>query len=143
MTTVELPRRRETSRERALWFGLLGGGAAWFAQHALGYALVEVRCHSERLHGQVLGLEASTFLGALLTLAAAAVAIAAALAALRNLPGRDDRRFGGSFEDPERPGAPESRGRVWFMSHVGALLSALFLLAILTGGSSFFFMTPC
>lgn len=130
-----LPSDKRAQREQA--FGLLGGALAWFFHHAVGYFVIEVHCHSERLVGAVLGLDASLFLELVLTVLAAGVAVAAGLTALKHWPG------GSVLGGTEEPGAPEHASRTRFNSAVGVGLNALFLLAILTGASAFLFLRPC
>lgn len=120
-----------------LWFGFLGGAAAWAIQHGIGYGLTEISCHSNRLTFTVVGVNAADFLSVLLTLIAALTALVAALIASRNLPQRL------SASPIEKAGAPESRGRSRFMAYAGFILNSLFFLAILSGGMSFFFLGPC
>ncbi len=131
----DLPSDKRAQREQA--FGLLGGALAWFFHHALGYAIIEIHCHSERLVGNVLGLDASLFLELVLTVVAAGVAVAAGLTALKHLPG------GTVLGGTEEPGAPEHVSRTRFNGAVGVALNALFLVAILTGASAFLFLRPC
>jgi hypothetical protein len=124
-------------RPSLLWFGFLGAGAAWFLQHFLGFGLTELNCHSTRLAFDIVGIDAALFLGLLLTVLAAAVALAATLIAFRSVPG------GLLQNETEEPGATEYRGRVFFLGYVGALLGVLFLLAILTGSAALLFLRPC
>lgn len=130
-------RSPRTARPSLLWFAFLGGAAAWFLHHSLGYGLVEINCHSNRLAFEILGADASLVLGLLVTGIATLAALAAGLTAMRVRP---PRRLHGEVE---QPGAEEGRGRVRFMAYVGALLSLLFLLAILVGSSAFLFLRPC
>lgn len=126
----------DAPRPALLWFGWLGGAAAWAIYFVVGYALVEVRCHSSLLAFEAFGVSGAAFLGGLLALIAAAVAAAAGVAAFLNWTGRTDP----STADP---GGPEWYGRSRFMGFVGTLLSALFLLTILMNGSAYFFLRPC
>ena len=123
-------------RTPLLWFGFLGGAAAWFVYHMLGYGLVEVRCHSSLFSFDVLGVDGAVFVGLALGVVAAAVALAACLAAWTSGPR-------GLQPDTAEPNAPEAHGRTRFMSFVGTLLSALFLLAILSSAAAYLFVRPC
>ena len=125
------------SRPGRLVFAFLGGAAAWFLQHALGYALVEINCHSSRLAFTILGLDASAFLMIVVTILTLAVAAAAAVVALRTQPVPMLRESGGEA------GAPEWRSRSRFMAQVGFFLNLLFIVAILVTGASLLFLRPC
>lgn len=142
-TNASLPGARRLGNGRdvvspsRLWFGVLGGALAWFMHHSLGYGLVEINCHSNRLAFEILGVDAAVFLGLLLTAIAVAVTIAAGLASLVS------PRSGRLTDETEVAGAPERRVRSDFMAQLGVLFSILFLVAILAGTSAFLFLRPC
>jgi hypothetical protein len=106
-----------------LWFGVLGGLAAWSAHLVLAYVLISVGCDDGRSR---LGVDADaglTLAYVAATLVFGAVAAAATLTAIRAWRDeREWRRFFGLF---------------------GALLSALALGTILLAGLQPFFLRPC
>jgi hypothetical protein len=118
-----------------LWFGFLGGAAAWAVHLGVVYGLVEISCHSDRLAFTILGIAASGFLSLLVTAVAALTAVSAAIIAFFSQP-----RF---LERVEEAGAPEARGRGRFMAYTGMIMSGLFAVAILSGGLPFFFLRTC
>jgi hypothetical protein len=114
-----------------LWFGVLGGPAAWAAQLVIGYGIQEVTCSSGTRSDSLWGLGVESALW-ILTGLAAATALAAGVAALRVL--RSTEGLGGRGEP---------RGRIGFMGYVGILASALFLLLIVVGGLALIFVDSC
>jgi putative membrane protein len=109
-----------------LWFGALGGPAAWFVHLVLTYALVPVVCRTVApellLHG------ATVLFGA--------VAAGAAVVAWRNLT-----RVRGSSESV--PTHRNALTRVRFMAQAGLALDILFLLVIIAEGSPALIHDPC
>jgi hypothetical protein len=104
-----------------LWFGVLGGLAAWSAHLMFGYLLISFGCDDGRSR---LGGDTGLTLGYVaLTLVLAVVAAAATVAAIQAW--RTDR------------------GWRRFFGLCGALLSALGLGTILLGGVQPFFLRPC
>lgn len=118
-------------------FGFLGGAISWLLHLAIAYGLTEIDCRSQRLAFEFLGLPGLHVLGLILTLLAALTAAAATFAAATSHP----RRLGWSRLDPRE--THESEGRSRFMAFTGTGLSALFTLAILSGGSAFILLRGC
>jgi hypothetical protein len=100
-----------------LWFGVLGAPAAWATQHVTGFALTQAECGAG-FHGQI-ALDGLTIA---VTVAAAAVAVAAELCAIAVF-----RRTRDAGEEP--PGS-----RVHFMAIIGMTIGPLFLAIILMSG---------
>ena len=108
------PLRTRVRRQAALWFGLLGGAAAWVLHLNLTYLIVPHTCR----WGQAPWMH-------LLTLAALAMAVAATVAGRRvwaSGHGHDHRRF---------------------LGLAGAALSALFVLVIAFEGTQVLLIDPC
>jgi len=121
----------------APWFALLGGGAAWALHLVIGYALVEIACHSDRLAGTTFGLGTGHALGLALTVVAAVTALGAAGVAWA-------MAGDGIPMDPvDDAGAPEALGRRRFIAYVGVVMNGLFLLAIVLAGLPFLFLSMC
>ena len=113
------------SLEALVWFGVLGGAAAWTVQLVVGAELEENHCTR---FGLRYALHTPTW-EAGLTAACAAVAAAAGVAAL--LAYRRTRDGG------------DRRGRIGFMATSGILASTLFLALILLGGIGASVLDPC
>lgn len=118
-------------------FGFLGGLGAWLLHFMISYGLTEVDCRSDRLAFEFLGLPGLHVVGIAVTVLAALTAAAATFAAATAHP----RRLSWKRADPKD--AHESEGRSRFMAFTGTVMSGLFTLAILTGGSSFIMLRAC
>ncbi len=121
-----------------LWFGLFAGHVAW-SLHLMGsYVLVALACH-----GQPAIAHALAPLLHLTTLAAAALAAGAGLAAYR-VWRQAERHLPHAAGDEREPDQPRAGWRSrQFTSLLGLLLSALFLYVIVLGGAPTFFVAPC
>jgi hypothetical protein len=113
------------SLEALVWFGVLGGAAAWTVQLVVGSQLEENHCTR---FGARYSIHTPTWEAAL-TAGTAAVAVAAGVAAL--LAYRRSRRGG------------DRRGRIGFMATSGILANTLFLALILLGGIGVSVLDPC
>jgi hypothetical protein len=113
------------SLEALVWFGALGGAAAWTVQLVAGAELEENHCTRAGLRYSI---HTPTWEAAL-TAVCAAVAIAAGVAAL--LAYRRTRHGG------------DRRGRIGFMATSGMLANVLFLALILLGGIGASVLDPC
>ncbi len=110
----------------ALWFGLLGGFAAFTVQLLVGYLIVGAGC--------LAGLSDLQPAVHLLSLVALLAAIGAWIVAWRCW------RAAGIGEQSETGGA---RGRTGFMGLGGMLLNTLFLIAIVYNGVTSLAIRPC
>lgn len=118
-------------------FGFLGGAGAWVLHFMIAYGLTEIDCRSDRLAFEFLGLPGLHLLGSILTLLAAATAAAATFTAATVHP------RGLRWERLDPGGVHESEGRSRFLAITGTIMSGLFTLAILTGGSAFLVLRAC
>jgi hypothetical protein len=115
-----------TSTTALQWYGLLGAPLAWVAQLLVGYGAEEAACAPA---GMRWGLETGTWQIAL-TIACALAALAGAAAAATLL-----RRV--------HEGAADPFGRVAFMAAGGLLVSVVFLILIVLGGTSAVALPEC
>lgn len=121
-TAANLPPLRERARHQAgLWFGLVGGIAAWAAHLNLSYLIVPHTCVS----GQTIWLH-------LITIAMLVVAGMASRAGWRVLRVAE-----------REPGTARADQRGRFLGTVGALLSGLFVAVIAVQGAQVLFVDPC
>lgn len=120
-----------------LWFGFLGGAAAWAVQFGIAYWLSEIDCNSDRLAFTILGIGAAEFLSFLATLLGSLTALSAAFIAYLSQP------LGALGDKTEQAGAPEPEGRSRFMAYTGIVMNGLFLIAILSQGLPLFFLRSC
>jgi hypothetical protein len=121
--------RRRPSAEFLQWFGLLGAGLTWAAQHVTGFGVTVARCAPAN---SVLSVDQRTWEIALLVsaLALALLAEGAALTVLRETRGVD-------YEGP----APA--GRRHFFALAAALGNLLFLVVIVLSGVATIVTTGC
>jgi hypothetical protein len=115
---------------KSLWFGVLGGPAAWSLQLVVGYGLEEIACSSATAGDDLGGLGVEPMI-ATLTAVLAGVALAAAAVSFRHYQAVSR----GRIEDP--------RGRVGFLALGGAIASALFLVIIVLGGVQLTVLDSC
>jgi hypothetical protein len=118
---------RTHAADVALWFGLLAAPLAWATQLVVAYGTEEMECPLSHA-GTVAGVRLDTFVG-VVTVVAALVAVAGLVVALAGALGA------GLAQDP--------LGRAGFMAWGGALVSAVFLGAIILAGSSVVTLDPC
>ncbi|HEY8475495.1 MAG TPA: hypothetical protein VIN09_01355 [Chloroflexota bacterium] len=116
-------RGRTVSMAR-LWFGLLGGHAAWSLHLLLAYFIASLAC-LPTAGFQVFEVDGFGLLIVLLTVAMGLVALAAAVAAFRAW------RWSGA------------RGWRGFMALVGLLLDGLFFATIVAQGVPLLYLDPC
>jgi hypothetical protein len=105
----------------AIWFGVLGGAAAWTLHLLLAYLIAEFGCVSGRDAGAVAGIALPAFMLLVMSLLMLTMAVAAALAAGLTLRRLDKRGDVG-----ERRPATERA-----MARIGLFASALFAFIIL------------
>lgn len=108
----------------ALGFAILGGPIAWMLQHAVSYFLVTLTCTSG-WGGLGLGIGISTVVFATIALAAGVVAY------------REWQRASA------RPESGDQVHRTRFLTMMGWVLAAVFVLVIVLTGLPPFFMPPC
>lgn len=113
--------------ERALWFGLAGGPAAWAAHELFGWFFGARICASLTVGGVRL-VVASLTLAALLVTAAALVVSRSSWQRASEVPGPPD---------------VEAWDRKAFMAMGGVLISGVSLLAIFWAGLSSVFLQTC
>lgn len=117
--------------EAKLWFGLLGGAAAWSAHLLASYPSVRVACAAGGewlLHG--------------ITAVTALVAASATAVAWREWRAAGSDGGLGSGVQPASTAGPDL-GRVRFMAGLGTLLSLLFFVVTVVEGLPVFFADPC
>lgn len=118
-----------SSTSPVLWFAVLGSPIAWGIQFGVGYWITQGQCG---LSGS--GWETSSEVWSIvLTVAAAAVALAAGLTAVG--------LFLGARESEKDDPPPE--GRTYFMSIVGMAVTPLFTFIILMNGVGANVLSPC
>jgi hypothetical protein len=113
-----------------LWFGVLGGAAAWTVHLVLGWGVVELTCTSG--HDEVWGIPLRWF-AALLTLLPGLVVLAA-LAVTWRLHRHD-------LADVQDAGRKIRRAA--FMAEVGLWINGLALLMVVFGGVAVASISPC
>lgn len=121
-----------------IWFGLLGGAAAW-TLHLMGsYAIGEFGC-AGALHGvRWLGINATCWILILFSLLAAGVAGASAWM------GHLTDREAGRQAPPGEDGETDERRPILFAGHTGMVMSGWFLFIILVQSIPiFFFLQGC
>lgn len=106
---------------KRLWFGIGAAAVAWALHLVIVYGFQSTACHWGFLQFDILGINALRLALLALTILAGAIVVSGGLTSFRN-----NRRLeeGGARE------AGEPEGRYLFMTQVGILLSALFLLSI-------------
>jgi hypothetical protein len=130
-------------RSTSLWFGLLGGAAAWTAHELLSYLSVSLACHGGdpgdwKFHLVQHGLTLLTALGAL------AAGVAAYRTRQRVAPWMVQGVEPPGTETGNDPGeARRAAGRTHHLAELGMVIDGFFLLAILFGGAANFFVRPC
>ncbi|HEX7022270.1 MAG TPA: hypothetical protein VF171_05385 [Trueperaceae bacterium] len=110
-----------------LWFGLLGGAAAWSVNFVVAYALAESTCFTSLREWEVLGVRGTAVIILVVSLVTALVALIAALVSWGNW-----RRW--------RGGEP---GGAAFASLTGLILSGVFLFIILVESLPVLFVGVC
>ena len=106
---------------KQLWFGVGAAAIAWALHLVIVYAFQSTACHWGFLQFDIMGINALRLLLLALTILAGAVVVTSGLTSYRN---HQRLRESGARE------AGEPEGRFLFMTQVGILLSALFLLSI-------------
>jgi hypothetical protein len=113
----------------ALWFGVLGGPAAWSLQVILGYGAEEIACSPGSRSQELAGIRIESFIflvGVVLTL----VTLAALLVSIRCF-------------SVHRAGDPTTGDRAKWMGIAGIMVSVLFLIAIANGFAPLLFLEEC
>lgn len=123
---VPQPEDRSTTRRVALWFGVVGGLVSWAAHLGISWPLVPYSCDRDN----VTWLHVNTVVFAAITI----VAFITALVVFRKL--RDE-----AGPDASRSAKAIQTDR--FLSILGMLANAYFLLLILAEGASVFVLSPC
>ncbi|HYY32172.1 MAG TPA: hypothetical protein VE693_01115 [Gaiellaceae bacterium] len=102
------------------WFGLVGGPAAWTAEHIVGYGMTEAACGAG---GSAWGIDTTTWELALTLATAAIVLTAVAASATMVFATRGVHHDG-----------PPPLGRLHFMAVAGLFVATLFLFLTLMAG---------
>lgn len=123
--TTTAPQHR-LARPWPLWFGLFGGVTAWLLHLAIGFALVHDAC--------AIGWAGLDLWLWIITGALGFVALIATFVAYGTWR-RANRQ--------EDTASEIMRGRTYFMGFMGAWLSGLSLLMILTTAVAIFWLNPC
>jgi len=125
------------SGRKALWFGLLGGAAAWTVHLLSAYAIAEFGCVGGLAERSYLGITHVAWLELMLTVAMTAVAAAAAAVAfvqyrrLQSGHARDDTR------------RDDRHAAEYLTARAGLLTSSIFTFVILVQSIPIFFYLPC
>lgn len=140
------PARNEVS-QGLLWFGLVGGPAAWTVQ-----TLVDLAVSSHGCYPRLFPLEApilSSLRAIVITvsLAALIVCLVAAAAAVRTWSQTRHEHQGSSGAGEKHSNAAAlletGEGRTRFLAYAGLLTSILFIIAVLAHTVSIFIVGPC
>jgi hypothetical protein len=140
------PARNDVS-QGLLWFGLLGGPAAWAVQ-----TLVDLAVASHGCYPRLFPLEAPIQAGLrgivmTVSLAALIVCIVAGLAAIRTWGQTRHEHQGGSGAGEKHGPATAlletGEGRTRFLAYAGLLTSILFIITVLAHTVSIFIVGPC
>ena len=123
---------RLTRSSVLLWFGLLGGPAAWTVQFLLGFWLNEIRCGAGGDRG--LALDGWTIV---VTCVAAALTVMAELASIRVFRETRGARGKGGSE------GPPPQGRIHFLAIVGIAIAPLFFFIIVMSGVAVAVLEDC
>ncbi len=111
----------------ALWFGFLGGAAAWTAHLLLAYFFAEFGCVGELRERFVFGLTAPT---AIIALLSALLLLVAGLATLVSY--RSAKQMGISIIDSTEAEEKQRQvGPAIYLTRAGVLMSGLFVFVIL------------
>lgn len=111
-----------------LWFGLLGGGIAWFAHLAASYLLSESVCATPLAGLEFLGVPGSLLLHLAVTLVLGLVALGAMIAGYRSWTGRQRQ---------------VTLGSAGFVGLTGFVLSGTFLFIIIIQTLPVLFLASC
>jgi hypothetical protein len=122
--------RTEGRGSALLWFGVLGGPAAWSVEIIIGYGVEEIACSAGSASEEIEGLGVEPII-VLLTLFLGAVTVAAGLLAFGCL--RRMRASQGALRG----------GRAEWMAIAGIATSAIFLVLILVNLFSLAFLGVC
>lgn len=129
-------RSRETGR-LALWFGLAGAPLAWSAQTLLTYSVAAYACFPRGEPRRAPLFALGVVLG-LIALAALLLAIGALGTSIRSL-----RRSRANPISPNDPKTAAVGDRIRFMALAGLLVSAIFLVAVLSHAIVLVLVPPC
>jgi hypothetical protein len=121
--------RAESIGSAALWFGVLGGPAAWGLQLLVASELVELSCSPGGGGGEVFGVAVDAII-VVLTVVCLVVATAAGVLSFRCL-----RRIG--------TGDPSPGQRARWMAVAGLLTSVLSFVVVLQGAFPTVFLSLC
>jgi hypothetical protein len=113
-----------------VWFGLIGGPAAWLLHLLVGYSLDEIACSSGTPTNDYWGAGVEPLI-AVVTVALAAVAVAAETAAVLAWRAIET----GRYADP--------RGRLGFLAFAAVISNVTFLAIIVLGGVQLVELGPC
>jgi hypothetical protein len=117
------------SGSTALWFGVLGGPAAWSLQVILGYGAEEIACSPGSQSEELAGMGIEPFL-VVVSLALTMLTLAALLVSIRCL------RI-------HRSGDPTTGDRAKWMAVAGVMVSVLFLIVLVSGFAPVWFLSTC
>lgn len=130
MSGVARMRSDEKRGSAALWFGVLGGPAAWVIQMAGGYILEETACSPASRSTAILGIE----IVPLFSVMTAVLALTTAAAGITAF------RCRGRIEDAS---ATVTSERSAWMALAGVAVSALFFVIIILAFAAFAILSPC
>ena len=121
--------RAEASGSIALWFGILAGPAAWGVQVLLGYGVEEIACSPASQSERLLGVSTESWIvvAHIVLTAVTVVALLVAFVCWRRTA------------DGDR--SPGNRAR--WLATAGIMVSALFLVVILSGFMPSIFLDTC
>lgn len=128
-TTAKAP-PEEKGQSVALWFGVLGGPAAWVVQVASGYILEDTACSPASTSQSILTIDIEPLYTGL-TAALAMLTLAAGLTAFRCM-----RRIG-------RVEGGVAVQRAFWMARAGVIVSVLFLVIIGLAFASIGILSVC
>jgi amino acid permease len=121
--------QREARGSAALWFGVLAGPAAWSIQVLIGYSAEEIACSSGSQTDELAGIGIETLI----------IAVNAALTAITFIAlVVSFRRY-----QHDRRGDPTTGARATWMGLAGVMVSALFLVVLVSGFAPMLFLTTC
>jgi hypothetical protein len=122
----------------AIWFGILGGPAAWSLQQLVNASIFAHGCYPKDVPLLEPIWTNARSVGLTVEIIAIAMCVAAGLVSLRNWRRTRDEKQGSGHHLVE-----SGDGRTRFMAMVGLICSALFLLAILFAVGFLSLVQPC
>ena len=140
------PARNEVS-QGLLWFGLIGGPAAWTVQTLVDLAVTSHGCYPRLFPLEAPILSSLRAIVITVSLAALIVCIFAAFAAVRSWSQTRHEHQGGSGAGEKHSNVAAlletGEGRTRFLAYAGLLTSILFIITVLAHTVSIFIVGPC